>query len=1188
MSERASEHRSSSNDQGIQAFLDRASPVIFEQQTVDEDAFHALNAIGDQAGLDREQFLSILAEMERREVVKFSWRPTDWPTPALIAPSLSEPPSGDRGIVYLSPTEPSPPPVVTPPPVVVPPDNAVDRKERIESFQNEARGILAENRGMTARSRLMLADAAHDLGLSEANFDEAMASLGVDLTTSLPPAPVNDEVVETEKIRPEDSYRTYLRIAIADKKLSRGSISENAERKMVNEGARKLDLSLVWARQLLREVALQLDVPLLSDQKPEPIDGEEDAMVATFSRRAKPILAQFRGLNAQSRVRLSALADELGLTETQRHYALSLLQVSAGDESNSAFEMRQNAYREFVEDFFAELSQGILSPALVLELEESGELRFGVGRSSAAEIVRSSAEEAGIATISSDQAFRHLEGLIGEQVGANTVTPSDVRELLYAEGEQWGIDHDEVAGLIKERCNRNRRKRQRERRTTNLVLALACLAVVILFGAFFWVVVFDAKWPLRLPASEPIRPPAETEVGDTVVSDHLTPQSIDMWWSADLQVQAVNLRRTLSVDHRLLLASIRSMDEDVRGTAYEQLIDQHHAEMVPLAVGEFLIHCFAEEVGTAAARRLVEAMVQPIPETGSTVPENDEALASMVRVIEWVARVTEASDISSERIDLLSDVLYRSLDLVIDNSMSRGELRDACMTALARRLYENLLNLASTEALKAFRLSGNIVAMARKELPRAEFDRLGLRLFRSTLKEKEIDSFDFDSLLSEIIGETDDASVLRGLVDVLRDVEVGDIRDLLERRLLSRAGLVPDGSKPVADRVSDALGLDKSKSKPSTPAERWIQLREVVEPAISTLVSETGNVSIAIQSVIRAGYMQALATSLLVDPTGGEYRRLVARGEDSFQPDLDFDRVFGFEGSSPRFIGGKNLKSYTDRIRNNRVEVKRRSAFLGLVRNAESFDDLEPTYAEIVGTYLAIRREVDDMTTLLPHVDAIAHWHNVRLALGRLLSADPFYNEGRQLLVESFIGRPLDVPQSDRWGKHAQLVLIESVVRDLENTETVSGEDMMSSFAVSAVKVDKELIRLLGPVSELAEDVTPAGTSRALIASVAERFGVDNKSKDYDAWVQALPHKLAASDSLDLNELQRTVVYDRIRLETLFHAVLAVGIDVDKVEQLREEITEMDRGANDAMGQLVDGRVHQLKVLMLMVEQSVE
>ena len=149
----------------------------------------------------------------------------------------------------------------------------------------------------------------------------------------------------------------------------------------------------------------------------------------------------------------------------------------------------------------------------------------------------------------------------------------------------------------------------RDRRTTNLVLALACLAVVILFGAFFWVVVFDAEWPLRLPASEPIRPPAETEVGDTVVSDHLTPQSIDMWWNADLQVQAVNLRRTLSVDHRLLLASIRSMDEDVRGTAYEQLIDQHHAEMVPLAVGEFLIHCFAEEVGTAAARRLVGAMV---------------------------------------------------------------------------------------------------------------------------------------------------------------------------------------------------------------------------------------------------------------------------------------------------------------------------------------------------------------------------------------------------------------------------------------------------------------------------------------------------------------------------------------------------------------------------------------------------
>jgi len=1296
MSERASEQRSSSTDQGIQAFLDRASPLILERGAVDEGAFNSLNVIREQAGLDRVQFLSILAEMERRDVVQFTWRPTDWPAPAtpdekefvespsngrsrgtssdlsdgsssveasslasdeesklrrsrrrhfqkeaariiarhgemtfelraelmtagealglsrrqveaaidklaashkknsqedteaLIATNLPQPPSGDRGIVFVSSTQPSPPPVVAPPPVIVPRDSTVDRDEPIESFQGEARRILAENRGMTARGRLMLADAAHDLGLTESDFDEALASLGVDVKEALPPQPSNAESVEPEKIRPEDSYRTYLRIAIADKKLSRGVISENAERKMVNEGSRKLDLSSVWARQLLREVARQLDVPLVSDQKPLLEDGEEVPIVATFSTRAKPILAQFRGLNAQSRVRLSALADELGLTEVQRQQALSLLQASASNESDSAIEMRRDAYREFVEDFFAEMSHGILSPALELELAESGEMRYGVDRSSAGEIVRSSAENAGIATISSDQAYRHLESLIGEQVGANTVAPSDVRELLHAEGEQWGIEPDDVSELIKARCQQNRRKRQRERRTTNLVLAFACFAVVILFAVFFWIVVFDAEWPLRLPASEPIHSPAANGDDETDVVDRLTPEKVETWWSSDLRIRAAKLRGKLSTEHRGILASIRSLDDDIRGTAYEKLIAKYHADDLPLSVEVFLVRCFAEDIATDVARRLAEAMLNPIPAVGVAVPENDKELALNIRVIDWVEQVIAAEDVSTTRVDLLSDVVLGSLSVSINKGISRDERRQTLKTALARRLYENLLTLATTDPLKAFKLSGIIVAMARKELPRLEFDRLGIRLFRSTLEEEGVDSIDFDSLLSEIIGETDDSSVLRELVEMLRTSETGEIRDLLESRLLRRAGLAPDGSLKSADRITEELGLKKSTDKPSTPEDRWTELRELIEPAFSTLVSEPRNVSSTIESVIRASYFQALVTAMLVDPSGREYRKLVERGEDSFQPDLDFARVFGFEGSSPRFIGGKNVKSYTDRIRNNRTEVKRRSAFMGLVRNADSFDDLEPAYAEIIGDYLAIRRDRDDVETLLPHVDEITHWHNVRLALGRKLAEDPFYNDAMQLLVEKLTGQPLDAPQNDRWGGHAQLALIESVVRDLEKTEADTGEDMMSSFAISAVQVDKELIRLLGPVSELADDVTPAGTSRALIAATAERFAVDNKSDEYEAWMQSLPHELVASDSLDVNELQRTVMYDRIRINTLAQAALASDVDADRVDELRQAATKMDREANDVMDQLVDGRVVQLKLLMLMMEKSVK
>ncbi|MEO1970923.1 MAG: hypothetical protein ABGX07_05175, partial [Pirellulaceae bacterium] len=99
---------------------------------------------------------------------------------------------------------------------------------------------------------------------------------------------------------------------------------------------------------------------------------------------------------------------------------------------------------------------------------------------------------------------------------------------------------------------------------------------------------------------------------------------------------------------------------------------------------------------------------------------------------------------------------------------------------------------------------------------------------------------------------------------------------------------------------------------------------------------------------------------------------------------------------------------------------------------------------------------------------------------------------------------------------------------------------------------------------------------------------VDNKSDEYEAWMQSLPHELVANDSLDVNELQRTVMYDRIRIKTLAQAALASDVDADRVDELRQAATKMDREANDVMDQLVDGRVIQLKLLMLMMEKSVK
>lgn len=1312
---------SSTSERAVQMFLDRASRLILDQGVIDEPAFLDLESIGGQCGMGRAALLDVLSDLEARRVVKFDWKPADWPSDRLSADEMSivsvsnrggsgssassgalgesgeldpdrpvdpeverrrirrrrfqakaarliarhgeftrelraelmnvgesigmsrrqiesaidklaqrhKPPqdpqdsqaliappalpassagsagnagsSVDEEIDYLESgqekPQPTAPPVVKPPPVLAPPPvpDRAGRAERIASFRDEAKRILAENRGMTARSRLMLADAAHDLGLSETDFDEALASLGIDVRSAAPPpSPPTNDLIETEKIRPEDSYRSYLRIAIADKKLSRGVISENAERKMINEGARKLELSQVWARQLLREVASQMSVPLASDQKPAVVDEtEDDRAVAMFTSRATPILAQFRGLNAQSRVRLSALADELRLNEKQRERGLAELQKSIGGHGNVQEDLRELAYREFVDDYLAEMSQGILSPSLVVELEEAGEMRFGVASATASEIVRRSAEEAGTTTISSEQATRHLEGLVSEQVGANTVVMSDVRELLYAEGEQWGIDNDEVACMVKEYCDRNRRRRRSERRTTNLVLAVACLAVVTMFGLFFWIVIFDAEWPPRLPASQPARPTSDDgssdEGGPASDAERFTPVKTDTWWSSDQQIAAANMRRRLSVDQRAIVSAAGSKDAKTRIAAYQELVSQIHDQVILRSVSSFVVTCFANDPSDVAAEKLVSAMIGGLPVKGPSAPGSDETLVGYREVIDWIGQAAVA-EMAKDRRRLLAHVVQTVLEVDILAVVEEDDIIKACRKGLARRLMENLVLLAEEDPVLAVRRTGLVTAESARELPSNEFDRQIVDFISKLSESSDVDWESLEPLISESIAATEDPTVLRDLVK-LSDGGLGNepLEELLRSGLARRAGLILGIDEASPEELLEKLGLDKMKvDAATTDSERLIQLQEYIRPTLPTLEADPNDVGTTIQSIVRVSYMQALAMALLVDDSGTEYQSLFDRGEDAYLPNLDFDSVFNSDLTLPaRRVGGdQNIKRHTDKLKNNRDELERLKALDGLARLGSALDDIEPGHAEVLGGYLALPRKLAAAENISRRVELFAHWHNVRLALGSHLANDPYYDEGKEVIVSKFVGELPALPRGDQWGKHVRLLLIETVIREVEETATPAGEDMMTTLARTMVALDKEQMRILGPIGDLPSDPTPVDTARALVASSAESLAAKTTSDQLTKWTDNLAHYLAATDSQQLNEVQRTAALDRVRFDLLAVVSLARGVDASAVDDVRDALRTEDREADDVMSQIVQGRVCQLDLMMLMLENA--
>ncbi len=64
-------------------FLDRASRLILDRGVIDEPAFLDLESIGGQCGMGRAALLDVLSDLEARRVVKFDWKPADWPSDRL-------------------------------------------------------------------------------------------------------------------------------------------------------------------------------------------------------------------------------------------------------------------------------------------------------------------------------------------------------------------------------------------------------------------------------------------------------------------------------------------------------------------------------------------------------------------------------------------------------------------------------------------------------------------------------------------------------------------------------------------------------------------------------------------------------------------------------------------------------------------------------------------------------------------------------------------------------------------------------------------------------------------------------------------------------------------------------------------------------------------------------------------------
>ncbi len=492
----------------IQLFLERAAPIVLENPHLTAERWQFLAALAHDFDLTANQFRSTIDDLLNRGVIKGLEVTPPKPPPlpgrrgaaAMAAPvedNISEDfalsPPGAPQPEQKSPVPKSPP--------------LAEARETLESFHQPADDKATHETVAVAIEKPVA---------TRWRVEGSPAPV-------LPPPPKP----------PAETYLDFARPSLAA--VRDGVVSEEMEQRLIAHGTRVLGLSAVYARHLLLDLVAERKLRLASGAEaalqvaaPAATSTPADPRLAEFLQAAKPILAQHRGLNSHSRVRLTALARERGLTEQDADLAMESFTAREPEEPIDRVKQERLApFRLQVESGLKKAPRGILTPALNDKFVTAGIELFGLDGEMATAVVREITGKLQLTVITHEQAERHLTDLLSEMFSASVELTRSQRDRIELEGAQWGLPAARVTSLIDENCRQNALKSRADQRVTRWALAGAVVMLGIVVAFFVWTAIarnnrHEAPFP-KIPVEPPSvseRKPEKPEREDSWLDAH--------------------------------------------------------------------------------------------------------------------------------------------------------------------------------------------------------------------------------------------------------------------------------------------------------------------------------------------------------------------------------------------------------------------------------------------------------------------------------------------------------------------------------------------------------------------------------------------------------------------------------------------------------------------------------------------
>ena len=747
----------------------------------------------------------------------------------------------------------------------------------------------------------------------------------------------------------------------------------------------------------------------MTDPQPPkpPRSQKQDPLLESLLAKARPIIAEERGLNHKSRMKIQSLGKKMKIPAAVIDQALQLLHgappVQGAEESRY-----ERAFAKIMQQKISEIPGKILTTRIEEKAISIGMRKYQLSEIQARNIIRRVAEEEGVPRVTLTEAERHMEQEIADLIGEDTWVTGEKKQRLIRNGKRFGVTAEQTESMIKRHLQFNFQQVQFERKLTDrLWIAAACIVV----GTGFALFVFFQIQKGRKESEDIAKAREEQEKKEDPVEspDKLRSPS---WWDDSLKVALQKTRLKVN-GFAEIHDQLKSKTATIRSQSYLRIFDLDSGKVNPRVIRQritaIIPGLFHAEPERDALNGFVEGFRESIRIPGGKIPDSPDFFEKSIWALELMNKIVGDDTLSDEKVvaiqEMIEPISGRKFDLFLsDEARLRKQTR-----SLLEAYFKHVGDICSSYPTRSPEIFNKLEELAQDHLANDRIQEFRNVFLLTFLRFEEEQWNHCSSLIKKTILDSTPTQI-SFFIDLMESTSVESLQIFLEQALIERSGIGND-TATIAELATELreyfeIGT-KNETKDEIPqlelidqlifqfANKWLlQPTQLDNRKSAELMAESVYLStlIAVQDRLDSEQLNEFIEKGFPTIDDDSYLRELTQSDSPEDTETDAAGDSEPTNNSTERFARQNLRTALEQLNQFKIlSPERRIVAMGLVRrNAEQVKRLSGEDARILAEYLLSRKSPRERQIVLEALPELRHWPRLIIAMSDQLTRANF------------------------------------------------------------------------------------------------------------------------------------------------------------------------------------------------------